>query len=144
MLSHCSMSCHVNCHVVWRPVLFDAASCCVTLSVMLCDAVLFSAASCCVTLSVMLCDALCYSMLRLTCSQCLSRIPGLQMICRSGRWTLNLSILVLTLSATLRGPGASLRVFESFKTVRNIVPISSSTSSALISVKGPGKRKKKC
>lgn len=79
-----------------------------------------------------------------TCSQCRSLNPGLQIICNSGMWTLNLSTLLLTLSATLRGPGASLNVLVSFNTVLYMLPISSSTSSELMSVNGPfkaGKRK---
>lgn len=54
-------------------------------------------------------------------------------------WTLNLSTLLLTLSATLRGPGASLNVLVSFNTVLYMLPISSSTSSELMSVNGPWK-----
>lgn len=76
-----------------------------------------------------------------TCSQCRSLSPGLQIICNSGMWTLNLSTLLLTLSATLRGPGASLNVLVSFKTVLYILPISSSTSSEFMSVNGPFKMK---
>lgn len=76
-----------------------------------------------------------------TCSQCRSLNPGLQMICNSGMWTLNLSTLLLTLSATRLGPGASLNVLVSFSTVLYMPPISSSTSSAFMSVNGPLKQK---
>ena len=78
-----------------------------------------------------------------TCSQCRSLRPGLQIICKSGMWTLNLSILLLTLSATLLGPGASPKVLVSFNTVLYMLPISSSTSSELMSVNGPFESKQK-
>lgn len=73
-----------------------------------------------------------------TLFQCLSLIPGLQKVCRSGRLSLNLSSLDLTISADRLGLGRSLNVLVSLCIVLHMLPISSSTSSALRSINGPG------
>ena len=72
-----------------------------------------------------------------TLSQCLSLMPGLQMVCRIGRCCLNLSILPRTLSADLRGPTWSEKVLESLYTVLHISVTSASKSSAFRTLNGP-------
>ena len=76
-----------------------------------------------------------------TCSQCLSRKPGLQIQESSGRYTLNLSIFDLVLSATRFGPATLSNVFESLNIVLHILLTSSSSASAFISENGPTTQK---
>ena len=77
---------------------------------------------------------------QLTFSQCLSLMPGLQMVWMMGRFTLNASSFFLMLSAERRGPGRSPKVLVSLCMVRHMAPTSSSTCSASNFRKGPVQR----
>ena len=79
----------------------------------------------------------------LTCSQCLSLMPGLHMVCRRGRFCLNLSIFPLVLSATFLGPGWSPNVLVSLYMVRNISETSLSIVSEFNWRNGPKNIKRK-
>lgn len=73
----------------------------------------------------------------LTISQCLSLMPGLQMVLRMGRCCLNLSTLFLTVSATRRGPAWSLNCLVSLYMVLHMSPTSFSISSEFRFWNGP-------
>lgn len=78
------------------------------------------------------------TVIQVTFSQCLSLIPGLQMVVRMGRCCLNRSILLLKLLATRDGPGRLEKVLVSLCIVLHMPSSSSDTFSASKWRKGPG------
>jgi len=77
---------------------------------------------------------------KLTCCQCRSRMPGLQMTFSSGWCCRNFSILLRSRSVTLRGPGWSANTFVNLYIVRNMSPTSSSIVSAFCCWNAPAHR----